>query len=118
MTESSMVLIPLLITFLSVFQISGGVLARTRSTNVVQGITAQAAISGGTTSLPGGLQPGGLQPGGLQQEQPRVPITFQSYPLPGGGSLTIGSASIRMPSITPLLPGGDSYEATGVAVTE
>ena len=113
MTESSMVLIPLLITFLSVFQISGGVLARTRSTNVVQGITAQAAISGGTTSLPGGLQPGGLQ-----QEQPRLPITFQSYPLPGGGSLTIGSASIRMPSITPLLPGGDSYEATGVAVTE
>lgn len=96
MTESVMVMIPLLITFLSVLQISTGVMSRTVSTNVVQGSVAGTAINGSAV----------------------IDVNNQVIALPGGGSFTIGTQQIHKPSITPLLPGGDNFEATGLAITE
>ena len=98
MTESVMVMIPLLITFLSVLQISTGVMSRTVSSNVVQGAVAQVAIT--------------PQPDSQSSLHPT------QIELPGGGTLTIGSQQIHKPSVSPLLPGGDTYEATGVAINE
>jgi hypothetical protein len=41
-----------------------------------------------------------------------------AIPLPGGGSLLIGERQQRGPSITPLLPAGDTYTTAGVAIQE
>jgi hypothetical protein len=41
-----------------------------------------------------------------------------SIPLPGGGSLDIGTAINGLPSVTPLLPEGDWLKSNGVAVQE
>lgn len=105
MTESVMVMIPLLITFLSVLQISTGVMARTVSSNVVQGDVASAAISQGAFGA-----------GSATSSTPS--LTTNQYQLPGGGTFTIGTESIHKPAVSPLLPGGDNYEATGLAITE
>ena len=91
-------MIPLLITFLSVLQISTGVIARTVSTNVVQGAVATEAMKSGAQSNTG--------------------LTPYQYELPGGGTLTIGTQAMHKPAVSPLLPGGDNYEATGIAITE
>lgn len=104
MTESVMVLIPLLITFLSVLQISTGVMARTVSSNVVQGDVANSAISQNYSDS-------------TSSSAVAKTVTNQ-YQLPGGGSFSIGSQSIHKPAVSPLLPGGDNYEATGLAITE
>ena len=100
MTESVMVLIPLLLTFLSILQISTGVMARAVSTNVVQGDAANIAMGSSSTSssINGG--------------------DVKSFPLPGGGSMTIENQLIHKPAVSPLLPGGDNFEATGIAITE
>jgi hypothetical protein len=98
MTESVMVMIPLLITFLSVLQISTGVMSRTVSSNVVQGEVAQVAIT--------------------PQQSSQGSLHSTEIELPGGGTLTIGSQQIHKPAVSPLLPGGDNYEAAGVAITE
>ncbi len=101
MTESVMVLIPLLLTFLSILQISTGVMARAVSTNVVQGDAANIAMGSSPTSsssINGG--------------------DVKSFPLPGGGSMTIENQLIHRPAVSPLLPGGDNFEATGIAITE
>ena len=95
-----MVMIPLLLTFLSVLQVSTGVMSRTVATNVVQGSAAAASMT--------------------SSEVPAVdPSTsVRDVPLPGGGSITITERQIHQTSITPLLPGGDNFEATGIAITE
>lgn len=109
MTESVMMMIPLLITFLSVLQISTGVMSRTVSTNVVQGSVAGTAINGSDVVHVDNQSGGNSKPSNA---------TNQVIELPGGGSFTTGTQQIHMPSITPLLPGGDNYEATGLAITE
>ena len=38
--------------------------------------------------------------------------------LPGGGFLTLGTQSVHKSSVSPLLPSGDNFEATGIAVNE
>ena len=109
MTESVMVMIPLLITFLSVLQISTGVMSRTVSTSVVQGDTANTAIVGDQISA------------GTKSNAPITQnrdLRTQRIELPGGGTMTIGSQSIHKPALSPLLPGGDNYEAKGLAITE
>ena len=93
--EPGLVLIPLLITFLSVLQISTGVLGRVESASFFQGRVAQVAI------------------GSVRPE-----MSIEKIALPGGGSLTIGRGERAGPSITPLLPGGDAYTVTGIAITE
>lgn len=110
MTESVMVMIPLLITFLSVLQISTGVMARTVSNNLVQGNVAQLAIAGNTSPTSNASSNAdSWNNGNLQTMQ---------IELPGGGFLTLGTQSVHKSSISPLLPSGDNFEATGIAVNE
>jgi hypothetical protein len=111
MTESVLVMIPLLITFLSVLQISSGVLARTVSSNIVQGAVATEAINSsmGTAASSSKL---------TSEATPRSALSTRQFELPGGGTFTIGTESINNPAVTPLLPGGDNYEATGLSITE
>jgi hypothetical protein len=45
-------------------------------------------------------------------------VSVRQFELPGGGTFTIGTQSIHKPAVSPLLPGGDNYEATGLAITE
>lgn len=106
MTESVMVLIPLLITFLSVLQISTGVMARTVSNNLVQGSVAQVAIAANSPHS--------------SDSSPSLQDSLESIQidLPGGGSLTLGSQMIHKSAVSPLLPGGDNFVATGIAINE
>ncbi len=114
MTESVMVLIPLLITFLSVLQLSTGVMARTVSNNIVQGRVAQLAIVGNASSS------GYSNSNSNSNSNQSTPGSLQSVQidLPGGGSLTLGTQLIHNPAVSPLLPSGDNFLATGIAVNE
>ena len=117
MTESVMVLIPLLITFLSVLQLSTGVIGRTVSNNVVQGSVAKEAIrQGNSNSNLDYANP--LNQPGVSGSTPQVDPSMTRIPLPGGGSFIMGSHMIHQTAISPLLPGGDNYEAEGFAITE
>ena len=98
-----MVMIPLLITFLSVLQVSTGVMARAVSTNRVQGAIATAAITGSVDATSAGSSD---------------VVTPTLIDLPGGGSIVVGSRRIHQLAVSPLLPGGDNYEATGIAILE
>ena len=120
MTESVMVMIPLLITFLSVLQISTGVMARTVSSNVVQGAVATEAMNpsvGYLSTSPASPSNYSTSSSNIGAQQNSV-LSTQQYQLPGGGTFTIGTHSIHKPAVSPLLPGGDNYEATGLAITE
>ena len=41
-----------------------------------------------------------------------------ALPLPGGGSVLVGERKEKVAAITPLLPTGDSFSTTGIAVQE
>lgn len=111
MTESVMVMIPLLITFLSVLQISTGVISRTVSSNVVQGEVATEAINSSISSA-------SPLSNSITGAPSTSKVSVQQFELPGGGTFTIGAQSIHKPAVSPLLPGGDNYEANGLAITE
>jgi hypothetical protein len=119
MTESVMVMIPLLITFLSVLQISTGVLDRTVSSNVVQGEVATEAMNSSNSSAASiSSSTGGALSNSTGGAPSSSEVSVRQFELPGGGTFTIGTQSIHKPAVSPLLPGGDNYEATGLAITE
>ena len=102
--ESGLVLIPLMILFLSVAQIGVSAYARTTIGEVNQGVVAYSAM-------------------GAPRSSPLVPDFISApsliaLPLPGGGSILVGQNETHNPTITPLLPGGDSFGSTGIAVQE
>jgi len=119
MTESIMVMIPLLITFLGVLQVSTGVLARTVMSNRVQGSVAFDALAPASSNMTLPLSQINLSNGApANTSDPNSTVTLTRVELPGGGAFTFGLAKIRRPSVSPLLPGGDNFEATGLALTE
>ena len=116
MTESVLVIIPLLITFLSVLQISTGVMGRAVATNVVQGQVAKYAIDGTSVASTTGT---GAATGASTNAIPSAPnLSLKQIELPGGGSFVIGTQRIHQVAVSPLLSGGDNYEATGIAISE
>ncbi len=102
--ESALVLIPLMILFLSVAQIGISVYARATISEVHQGNVAYSAM--GIPRLMGKS---------AASELAKQPIAL---PLPGGGSILVEEWKANIPSITPLLPGGDSFGSTGISVQE
>ena len=96
MTESSFIIIPLLITFLSVLQIGVGAMNRTIAENSIQGTVARSAMG----------------------EPPSGGVELEKVSLPGGGNLIIGRKNLKATSITPLLPDGDNFSIAGYAVEE
>ena len=102
--ESALTLIPLMILFLTVTQVCISVYSRTVQNQMVQGAVAYAAM--GSTQVSGGLG---------SSNWSSAPIAL---PLPGGGSILVGERVNHNPTLTPLLPGGDSFTSTGIAIQE
>ena len=102
--ESALTLIPLMILVLTVLQFCIGVYSRDTVGETTQGAVAYAAM-GRTNSA--NSNTGNAWNSG--------PIAL---PLPGGGSVLVGEKRSINPSITPLLPGGDIFNSTGIAVQE
>lgn len=96
--ESALTLIPLMLLFLSVLQVCISVYSRDTYSQITQGAVAFAAMGDGVS------QPWSSNPIAL--------------PLPGGGSVLVGERKEKVPAITPLLPVGDLFYTTGVAVQE
>jgi len=104
--ESALVLLPLMILVLSILQIAMGVLHRDLGDG-----SAQSSVVKSTLYSPLGISPLTLMSGqGLTQ--------LSAVPLSGGGNMYIGKRAERSPSLTPLLPGGDTFLSTGIAIGE
>lgn len=102
--ESALVIIPLMILFLTIAQLALGVYARDSSGEIAQGATAFEAMG--------------------QTQQQGVPLSntlnsgLIAMPLPGGGSILVGQLKSDQPAVSPLLPNGDNFQSTGIAVQE
>ena len=107
--ESALTVIPLMLLFLTVLQLGLGVYGRITIDQMVQGGVARRAMGiNNSQSL--------TTEGFLSHANPAVGIT--AIPLPGGGALDFGTATNVIPSVTPLLPGGDRIASSGLAVQE
>lgn len=102
--ESALTLIPLMILFLTVAQVGISVYSRSVSDQSTQGAVAYAAMGSNQGSNSGASTP---------WSSPLIAL-----PLPGGGSVLVGERENRTPGVTPLLPGGESFTSTGIAVQE
>ena len=102
--ESALTLIPLMILFLTVAQVGISVYSRSVSDQSTQGAVAYAAMGSNQSSNSGVSTP---------WSSPLIAL-----PLPGGGSVLVGERVNRTPGVTPLLPGGESFTSTGIAVQE
>jgi hypothetical protein len=104
--ESALVLIPLMVLVLSALQIALGVLNRD-----VAGSNAQSSINKSALYSPTGPSPlTTLQSDGFSQAS--------ALALAGGGNLYLAERELNSPSLTPLLPGGDKFTITGLAIGE
>ena len=104
--ESALVLIPLLILILSILQISLGVLSR----DVVGNKTQSAVVQSGLISFDGQSSPTEISSSGM--------TSVAGLTLSGGGTLYIGTEKNTLPSLTPILPNGDSFTSIGVSLGE
>ncbi len=104
--ESALTLIPLLLLFLAVSQVGISVYSRNTNNQRTQGDVAYAAM--GSAESPLNLRGNG-------SPWSTTPVAL---PLPGGGSVLVGVRRIQNPTLTPFLPGGESFLSTGVAVQE
>lgn len=104
--ESALVLVPLLILVLSVLQIGIGVLSRNVASNRTQSAVVQSGL----------FNPDGRSAISLM---PTFGINAGTgLTLSGGGTLYIGAQKNTLPSLTPLLPAGDSFTSVGVSLGE
>jgi len=104
--ESALVLIPLMVLVLSILQISVGVLTRNIANNKTQSAVTQSGlyVEGGSTAQ------SNLSSYGL--------TSSSAFTLSGGGTVYVGAQRNSLPSLTPLLPGGDAFTSVGVTVGE
>ena len=93
-----------MILVLTVLQFCIGVYSRDTAGETTQGAVAYAAM--------GRVNPADSNSSNAWSSAPIA------LPLPGGGSLLVGERVVKNPSITPLLPGGDIFTTTGIAVQE
>ena len=108
--EPTLVLIPLLILVLSTLQIAGGVYARATATYHSQAtLYDRALFDGGDSDLNGNAS----NPFAKSFES-----SSREIGLSGGGSLLVGEEKYQLPSVTPLLPGGDSFTTYPIAISE
>ena len=109
--ESALTLIPLLLLFLAVSQMGISVYSRNANNQRTQGAVAYAAM--GTAAMGSTQTPLDLR--GNESPWITPPVAL---PLPGGGSVLVEVRRIQNPTLTPFLPGGESFLSTGVAVQE
>ena len=125
--EPALVLIPLLILILSTLQIASGVLARTTATFASQSALYSQALfsneveSTGAAPLPDPQSNGATSSGsavGTFGAPGNSTLSTSATPLPGGGSLVSGNETFEIPSLTPLLPGGDRFNVRTFVMKE
>ena len=104
--ESALVLLPLMILVLSILQIAMGVLHRD-----LGDASAQSSVIKSTLYSPLGRSP-------LTLMSSQGLTHLSAVPLSGGGNIYIGKRVERSPSLTPLLPEGDNFFSTGIAIGE
>jgi hypothetical protein len=112
--ESILILIPLMILFLSVMQLTVGVYGRLTTAQQTQGAVAFAAM-GLSAGVAGANNPDNS---GISGSLPHWSSPLIAMPLPGGGSVLVGTRETTSPTISPLLPLGDHFFSTGIAVQE
>jgi len=112
--ESVLTLIPLMILFLCVLQLSIGVFGRISGEQHTQGAVAYAAM--GASPILSSKSSSGIS------RSPSASIPWSSpliaMPLPGGGSVLVGTRESTSPAIAPFLLQGDRYFSSGIAVQE
>ncbi len=107
--ESALTLIPLMILFLTVAQVGISVYAKNIIGQTTQGAIAYEAMGANSPTL-------NLSIGALGNSLSGAPPI--ALPLPGGGSILVGQREVHTPAVTPLLPKGETFISTGVAVQE
>ena len=123
--EPALVLIPLVILVLSTLQIAGGVYARVSTSNLSQAALYEQALfdSGGSANLDNGASAnldngGGATSSSSSAVAPDGELGVNRIPLPGGGLMLLGTENKSLPSISPLLPGGDAFTTHSLVISE
>ena len=101
--ESALVLIPTILLFLSVLQITASVLGRGIAVNNLQGEISREALLGSSSITSTNQYPG---------------IEIGKYALPGGGEIIVGSKKASVAKLTPLLVFQDEFLVKGIAIDE
>jgi len=96
--ESALVLIPTVILFLSVLQIAASVLGRGVALNNMQSEVNREALVGSNQTHEG--------------------TAISRIPLPGGGSIIVGTGESAIIKLTPLLAWQDKFNTYGIAIDE
>lgn len=104
--ESALVLVPLMILILSILQIALGILSRDIASNKTQSVITQSGL----------YSPTGTSPLIAMNSQGIIGSTV--IPLTGGGALYLGEQRHQIPSLTPFLPNGDSFNSFGASIGE
>ncbi len=94
--ESTLVIVPLVILFLSILQIASAVIQHNALANQVQGDISRTALYGANSPFDGATK----------------------RPLPGGGAVIIGRRTESVIPLSPLLLGQPSISAVGISVDE
>ena len=105
--ESALVLIPLLILFLSVLQISASLMGRTIGANFAQSQISQASLYRNNQSVAAMHAPFSL----VASHNSRIAI-------PGGGAVLTLSQVHKIPLLTPLMATNDKFSTTGIVIDE
>jgi len=101
--ESSLVLIPTVLLFLSVLQIAASVLGRGVAVNILQGDVSREALLGSSN---------------LTLSSEALKTDIRKIALPGGGSIILGSRKVSLPKLTPLIISQDAFMISGIAIDE
>lgn len=101
--ESTLVIIPIVLLFLSVLQIATSVMGRGIALNTVQGDISREALLGSNF---------------LSPSSDLLGTAMTRIPIPGGGSVIVGKKVSITPKISPLIVARDSFISTGIAVDE
>jgi hypothetical protein len=102
--ESAMVMIPLILTFLAVLQISSYAISHGVLSNAVSGEISQASM---LTSH----NPDAFNPIGFDRQIRRIA-------LPGGGAILIKSVEGNSSYFAPILIGRSKFTSTGISIDE
>ena len=103
-------LIPLLLLVLSTLQIAEGVYARATTSFHSQATLYDRALFDSDSGA-----------AGATADNEVISATDKSvseFGLPGGGVFLVGEEKHQLPSVTPLLPGGDSFRTHSIVISE
>jgi hypothetical protein len=116
--ESALTIIPLMLLFLTILQISVSVMGRTSALSGLQDEITRHSLYGSANSS--NLARDSALPGsdGGTSTYSSSTTSIQSLPLTGGGALILGTRQAQIPILTPLLFGRDAFNTSALTVDE